>query len=220
MLETSRKLVAAGVAIAALGATLGCNQRAGAANRDTNNDGVVDTVATTATYDNERRDDKWTDARILRAVVTANTLDSTLGAFAVKAAHSPGVKDFARTMMRDHGATNGKARALGAKASIAYDSSHIEKGDPKADMVEDASDKLNDLRKLQGIEFDKGYMQTEVKMHEDVLNQIDKDLIPNAVNVELRGFLEAIRPTIASHLERAKMLKEELDRGAVPTGGR
>ena len=214
MLETPRRLLAAGVAIAALGATVGCNQRAGAANRDTNNDGVVDTVATTAS------NDEWTDAKILRAVVTANTLDSTLGAFAVKAAHSPGVKDYARTMMRDHGGANAKARELGTRANIAFDSAHIDKGDAKVEMTEDASDKLNELRKLQALEFDKGYMQTEVKMHEDVLNQIDKDLIPHAANVELRGFLEQIRPTVAAHLERAKMMKEELDRGAVPAGGR
>lgn len=214
MLETPRRLLAAGVAIAALGATLGCNQRAKAANRDTNNDGVVDTIATT------HGNDKWTDARILRVLATANTLDSAMGAFATKAAHSPGVKDYARKMMRDHGAANRNVHELGIKANILFDSTHTGDGDPKVEMVEDASEKLSDLRKLQALEFDKGYMKHEVEMHDDLLKTIDDDLIPNAMNPELRGFLEKVRPTVAGHLERAKTIKEELDRGAVPVASR
>ena len=214
MLEAPGRLLATGVAIVALGATLGCNQRAGAANRDTNNDGVVDTVATTAT------NDEWTDSKVLRAVVTANSMDSALGAFAVQVAHSPGVKDYARTMVRDHGGANKKANELARRANIPFDSAHIDTGDPKGEMTQDAADKMNDLRKLQAIEFDKGYMQSEVAMHEDVLTSIDRDLIPNAKHPELRGFLEQIRPTVMAHLERAKMMKEELDRGGVPVGSR
>jgi putative membrane protein len=119
-------------------------------------------------------------------------------------------------MMRDHGAANKNLHDLGIKANIPFDSTHTGDGDPKPEMVEDASDKLDDLRKLQGTDFDKGYMKAEMDRHEDLLKKIDKDLIPHAIHLDLRGFLEKLRPTVVAHLERATMLKNELDRGAVP----
>jgi putative membrane protein len=141
-----------------------------------------------------------------------------MGAFALEMTQLPAVKEFAQTMIRDHGGANKLATELGKRADIPFDSVHIIDDDPKAKLVRESLDQMNEMRKLQGAEFDKGYLQREVEFHEDVLKDLDDDLIPNAKNAELRGFLEQIRPTVSSHLERAKQLKDELDRGAVPAG--
>ena len=66
------------------------------------------------------------------------------------------------------------------------------------------------LKKLKGAEFDKAYVNHEVDYHQQVLDAIDKVLIPNAKNAELKGLIEKVRPAIATHLEHAKHLQASL----------
>jgi len=40
-----------------------------------------------------------------------------------------------------------------------------------------------------------------------VLDAIDKTLIPNAQNAELKATLEKVRPAIAAHLDMAKKIQ-------------
>lgn len=197
------------VALVALGAVIGCRtNRAGAANRDN----VPDTTATAM---NDTRTDgspdnsAWSDTKVLRIVMTANMLDSLAGAFALQSATTPAVKEFAQTMIRDHGAANKQAKALQTRAHIA-DSLHVNADDPAQKMIRDAEDHQSELRKLAGIEFDKAYIDREIDMHQDVLDAIEDDLTPNAQNPELKNYLTQARGIVASHLERAKALKDQL----------
>ena len=200
------------VALLALGAVVGCRtNRAGAANRDN----VPDTTAT-AMNDTMRHNDDgshdnsaWSDTKILRIVMTANMLDSLGGTIALKSATSPAVKEFAQTMIRDHGSANKQAKALQARAHIP-DSTHVNSDDPAQKMVRTAEDNQGELRKLAGIEYDKAYIDREIDMHQDVLEAIDDDLLKNVQNAELRSYLESSRAVVASHLERAKALKDQL----------
>ena len=199
------------VALVALGAVIGCRtNRAGAANRDN----VPDTTAT-AMNDSMRHDDgshdnsAWSDTKILRIVMTANMLDSLGGTIALKSATSPAVKEFAQTMIRDHGSANKQARALQARTQIP-DSTHVNSDDPAQKMVRAAEDNQGELRKLAGIEYDKAYIDREIDMHQDVLDAIKDDLVEHAQNAELRTYLESVRAVVASHLERAKALKDQL----------
>jgi putative membrane protein len=52
----------------------------------------------------------------------------------------------------------------------------------------------------------------EVAYHQQVLDAIDKTLIPNAKNDELKQLLTKVRPAIAAHLEHAKMVQSSLNR--------
>ena len=213
MFTTQRNLLAAGMALVVLGGAMACNQRARAeASRDTNNDGVVDTMPPV------ERTNEWNDTKILRAVEAANTADSTMGAYARTAAQTPGVKEYAQTMMRDHGGANKALRDLARKINLPYDSAHVDEDDPRAKTMEKGRETMEDLRKQTGLDFDKKYIDEEIAMHDNVLGSIDKDLMPNAQHPEVRSFLEKIRPTISAHLERAKGLQDELKRGAVPAG--
>ena len=46
--------------------------------------------------------------------------------------------------------------------------------------------------------------------HQAVLDAIDKTLIPNAKNAELKALLEQTRPAIAAHLDHAKQIQASL----------
>ena len=71
------------------------------------------------------------------------------------------------------------------------------------------------LKTLKCAAFDKAYAEHEVAYHQQVLDAIDKTLIPSAKNEELKALLVKVRPTIAEHLDHARELQSKLggDRG-------
>jgi putative membrane protein len=86
---------------------------------------------------------------------------------------------------------------------------------PESNATSDALKKGGDenmaaLKKLKGKAFDKAYVDHEVAYHQQVLDAIDKTLVPNAKNPELKGLIEKVRPAIAAHLEHAKHLQMEM----------
>jgi putative membrane protein len=69
---------------------------------------------------------------------------------------------------------------------------------------------LKNLKTLKGAAFDKAYVDHEVAYHEQVLDAVDKVLIPNATNAELKGLLVQVRPVFVAHLEHAKRIQAAL----------
>jgi putative membrane protein len=47
-----------------------------------------------------------------------------------------------------------------------------------------------------------------------VLNAVDKTLIPNAQNAELKALLVKVRPAFVAHLEHAKKVQAELGKAS------
>jgi len=66
------------------------------------------------------------------------------------------------------------------------------------------------LQGLKGAEFDKAYIDNEVTYHQTVLDAVDKTLIPNAKNEELKALLVKVRPAFVAHLEHAKQIQSSL----------
>jgi len=59
---------------------------------------------------------------------------------------------------------------------------------------------------------DKAYVDNEVSYHEAVIGVLDKTLIPNAKNADLKALLESGKPIFESHLEHAKQLQKTLNK--------
>jgi putative membrane protein len=51
----------------------------------------------------------------------------------------------------------------------------------------------------KGDAFDKVYVDQEVDYHQAVLNALDKTLVPNASNAELKALLVKVRPAFVAH---------------------
>ena len=66
------------------------------------------------------------------------------------------------------------------------------------------------LKGLKGAEFDKAYTDHEVAYHEQVLDAIDKTLVPNAKNEELKALIVKVRPAFVAHLDHAKTIQAKL----------
>jgi putative membrane protein len=142
------------------------------------------------------------DAQIAHIVVTANAVDSAAGELAKKKGASKAVKDFGQTMVTDHGGVNKQAVALVTKLNVTP-----EDNDTSKQLKAGGDANLAKLGTLSGAAFDKAYIDNEVGYHQAVLDAIDKTLIPNAKNAELKGLLEKVRPAIVAHLEHAKTIQ-------------
>ena len=142
------------------------------------------------------------DAQIAHIAVTANSVDSAAGMLAEKKGASKAVKDFGKTMVTDHSGVNKQAVALVTKLNVTP-----EDNDTSKQLKSGGDANLAKLQGLSGKAFDKAYIDNEVAYHQAVLDAIDKTLIPNAQNADLKGLLEKVRPAVAAHLDMAKKIQ-------------
>ena len=142
------------------------------------------------------------DAQIASIVVTANQVDIDAGKLAQTRAGSPEVKAFAAQMVTDHTGVNKSAADLVAKLGVTP-----QDNDTSKSLKAAGQKNLERLNSLQGAAFDKAYIANEVTYHQQVLDAIDKTLIPGAANAELKALLVKVRPAFVAHLEHARRVQ-------------
>jgi putative membrane protein len=145
------------------------------------------------------------DAQIAQIVVTADSVDVDYGNLAVKKTKNAQVKAFAETMIRDHTSVNNQATALAKKLGMTPEASDTSKS-----LKSDGEKEIAKLKAMHGAEFDKAYIDNEVAYHESVIGALDKVLLPNAKNADLKNLLESGRPIFVSHLNHAKEVQASL----------
>ena len=145
------------------------------------------------------------DAQIASIVVTANQVDIDAGELAKTRAASPEVKKFGETMVTDHTGVNAAAVALARKLKVTP-----EDNDTSRALAAGGEKNVAHLKTLSGAAFDRAYVDHEVAYHTQVLDAIDKTLIPNTKNAELKALLVKVRPAFVAHLEHAKQLQKKL----------
>ena len=145
------------------------------------------------------------DAQIAAIVVTANQVDIDAGKLAESMGSSAEVKKFGKDMVRDHTGVNKSAVDLVTKLKVTPEDNPTAMSLKKGGM-----DNVDSLKTMKGTAFDKAYIDHEVAYHEQVLEAMDKTLIPGATNDELKALLVKVRPAFASHLAHAKMLQTKM----------
>ena len=145
------------------------------------------------------------DAQIAAIVVTANQVDIDAGELAKAKTQSPKVKEFAQLMITDHTGVNKQATALVTKLKVKPEDN------PTSQSLKAGGEKnITALKVLKGPAFDKAYVDNEITYHQQVLDALDKTLIPNASNAELKALLVKVRPAFVAHLEHAKKIQATL----------
>jgi putative membrane protein len=145
------------------------------------------------------------DAQIASIVVTANQVDIDAGKLAAASTKNAEVKKFAQLMVTDHTGVNKQAVALATKLKVTP-----EDNDTSKSLKAGGEKNVANLKSLQGAAFDKAYADNEVAYHQAVIDALDKTLIPNASNAELKALLVKVRPAFLAHLEHAKHLQASL----------
>ena len=142
------------------------------------------------------------DGEILAIAQASNTAEIDAGKLAKSRAQNPQVRQFAKQMVTDHSAMNTElAKNLDLKLMDNDESQRIR---------QDALDSLEQLKGMQGADFDKAYIDKQVMMHEEVVAMMQDKLIPNAQSPKLKAALDKAAPKVQSHLKMARQLQSSM----------
>ena len=139
------------------------------------------------------------DTKFYRALAEGGNAEVTLGHLASDRATDPAVKEFSSRMIKDHSAANQELAALATSKSISLPDGLGMRG--RAKEVE--------LKALRGGAFDKAYISSQVKAHEETISLLQKE-IASGKDADAQAFARKILPTVRSHLSAAKKLASSL----------
>lgn len=151
-------------------------------------------------------DTALSDAEIAAIASTAHQIEIDAATLAKSKTQNKEVEAFAQMMITDHSRANEQGKALLTKLDMKpADNDLSRQMKTKADATKTR------LEALTGVEFDKAYVADQVAAHQEVLDTLDKMLITNADNADLKAHLTAVRPTVAAHLEHARKMDADLE---------
>jgi putative membrane protein len=142
---------------------------------------------------------KPTDPQIAHIAYTAGVIDIAAAKQAISKASSKDVKAFAEDMVRDHEAVNKQALDLVNRLKVTP-----EDNDTSKTLSKKGADKLAELGKLKGADYDKAYVVNEVAYHKAVNGALETQLIPSASNAELKSLLQTGLKIFQGHQQHAE----------------
>jgi putative membrane protein len=146
-----------------------------------------------------------TDEQIIEVTHTANRGEIEQAKLAQTKAKDGRVKKFAAMMLKDHTDADVKGMKLAKMDSL------IPAESPTSDSLKnDAEGNTASLKTETGADFDKAYVDVQVKEHQAVLDMIDEKLSPNAKNADLKAYLADVHTAVATHLQHAKDLQSAM----------
>ena len=146
-----------------------------------------------------------TDEQIVGITHTANLGEIEQAKLASTRAKDGRVKKLAAMMIKDHTAADTKGTELAKRVSLVPSESST-----GTSLKSDADSNTASLKTQTATDFDKAYVDTQVKEHQAVLDTIDQKLSPNAKNPDLKSYLTDVRAAVAMHLEHAKDLQSAM----------
>lgn len=156
-----------------------------------------------------------TDVNIVALLDEANMGDSAGGAIAAKKGKSAAVKEFGRTMMRDHHSLRKAGQDLAKKENL---TPTPPTGDTLASASQKWADSLNAMP--AGADWDKAYIDHEVAAHQAV-QALLQTAASSATDTTLKALITKAQPTIDAHLKKAQDIQAKLSNATAmaPAGG-
>ena len=145
------------------------------------------------------------DAEVAHVAVVANQIDIDQAKLAKERTKNKDVLQFAETMVNDHEAVIRQASDLVQRLGVTPQENAVSK-----QLLGDAEKTAAMLRTKSGKAFDKAYVDNEVAYHEAVISAVEKLLIPETENAELKTLLQNVLPALEAHLEHARMLQKQI----------
>jgi putative membrane protein len=179
-----------GLALAATVVACSGDKRANDANSTTPRDTGAAVGTTGANAERDFIEDQLEDGQA----------EIALAKLATERATNPQVKEFAQMMVTDHQTAGEELQRIATAANI----------NRPAELDRDHKNVQEDLTKLSGREFDKKYMDAMVDEHQEAVNELERKT--DSSNAEVRTWVNKVLPKVREHLEKAKQLKETLDR--------
>jgi putative membrane protein len=126
-------------------------------------------------------------------------MEVELGKVAQNKAMSQQVRDFGKMKEKDHSEANNKLKTALESVNLNVPES----------MDQEHQDKVADLNKKAGKEFDKDYIDNIVQAHKDDIDEFE-EAQKNLPDGELRIWVENTLPVLRQHLIQAETIQEQL----------
>ena len=116
-------------------------------------------------------------------------------------ASSAEVKAFAKMIENDHAKANTELKSIAASKNMAL----------PADLMSIHQQHMDEMMNMKGKDFDKHYIDMMVEDHNDDINSF-KNASANLTDEQLKAFATKTLPVLQKHLDKAKSLKEKMDK--------
>jgi putative membrane protein len=144
-----------------------------------------------------------TDGQVVGAAAAANQGEITVANAYLARGQNPAARDFAVQMQTEHAATLARQDALARSLGLSPDPSEIQ-----AYLRTFAEQTAAFVTAAEPVRVDRLYADSQVEMHEQVLQILDRQLLPSATIPALRDELVRMRADVAAHLEEARVLQQ------------
>ncbi len=179
-----------------------CNSRPNNANDNMDND---DTAQGDNTNAMSMDDKAGTDAEALAWVMQVDNNEINAAQEAQKKKISQPVMDYAKMLEKEHSDNLQKTKDMSQSMNeMPAETQSVE------DLKAKGNDMLSSLSSMDGMDFERNYIDAMVKGHTEALSMLDNQLIPNAKSADLKNHLTETRQHVAMHLDRAKELQGKM----------
>jgi putative membrane protein len=135
-------------------------------------------------------DNEW-----FKTMAIANMTEIQSSQLALSKSQSPAVKDFAQKMIDDHTIASNELMQLAADKQVTLPT--------QLDSTHQAM--LDDLKGRSGADFDKVYIDDQIKAHEDTLAEDEKEA-DNGTDAQAKMQANKLIDTLKMHLQMAEKL--------------
>jgi len=143
------------------------------------------------------------DANVVAVFNTIDRSEIEAAQLAKQKASSPTVRDFAERMMDEHRAMLDKRRDLAGRLNI-----QPEKPQLASALNDTHQESMEELRKKSGADFDRAYLDYQVKMHEQAA-KLAEETGESTDHSRLKQHLMEARSDIRSHLASAQDIQRQ-----------
>lgn len=147
----------------------------------------------------DNNDDMEDVAEFAVKAAEGGLLEVELAQLALTKGSSARVKEFAQSMINDHGKANEELKSLAQSKNITLPTT----------MSEDSQDDYNKLAEKTGKDFDKAYSKFMVKDHKEDLNMFKK-AAEKAEDPDLRSWASSKVPVLEHHLSMAESMEDNI----------
>jgi putative membrane protein len=138
------------------------------------------------------------DESFYKAAAEGGLSEVDLGGLAQERSNDPKITAFGAMMVKDHSAANEKLKSLAASKGISL---------PDHGSMAQTATKAK-LRVLSGDTFNKSYIKSQLKAHEETVALLKKE-IATGQDPDAKAFAQSILPTVRSHLAAIRTLAAE-----------
>jgi len=141
------------------------------------------------------------DAQIVRIADELDAREIAQGKLALSRARDPRVLAFAQRVVLHHTDNRQHSELWQRRAGVTAEASAA-----VAQLQSDATRALHALEDLEVSIFDATYLQSQLQQHQRALDLLDRQLLPNTTNPELKTRLESMRNLVENHIGDAQQL--------------